>query len=272
MLDEQTLQRFGGIGRLYGQQTLEWLTQSHVCVIGIGGVGSWSAEALARSAIGQITLIDMDDICITNTNRQLHAIDSTQGMIKVDAMCDRILSINPNCLVNPVSDFISKENLGELIHDGFDLVIDAIDSVQSKAALIAHCKRRKIPLIVAGGAGGQTDPRQITSGDLAKTTHDPLLSKIRNILRREYNFSKNTKRKFGVECIYSTEQLVYPQPDGSVCEAKSVQDGNVRLDCSSGFGAATMVTASFGLMASARGIDKIIAKRKRELNSTNGCV
>lgn len=267
MIDENTAQRFGGIGRLYGQQALEWLNQAHVCVIGIGGVGSWAAEALARSGIGQITLIDMDEICITNTNRQIHALDITQGMVKVDAMAERIAAINPNCLVNPLAEFVSKENLFELIHDGYDLVIDAIDSVQSKAALIAHCKRRKLPIIVAGGAGGQTDPRQITSGDLAKTTHDPLLSKIRNTLRREYNFSKNTKRKFGVECIYSTEQLVYPQPDGSVCQAKSAQEGNVRLDCSGGFGAATMVTASFGLMAAARGIDKILAKREREQES-----
>lgn len=267
MLDENTAQRFGGIGRLYGQQALEWLSQAHVCVIGIGGVGSWSAEALARSGVGQLTLIDMDDICITNTNRQIHALDITQGMVKVDAMAERIAAINPACLVNPVAEFINKDNLFEMIHDGFDLVIDAIDSVQSKAALIAHCKRRKQPIIVAGGAGGQIDPRQITSGDLAKTTHDPLLSKIRNTLRREYNFSKNTKRKFGVECIYSTEQLVYPQPDGSVCQAKSAQEGNIRLDCSAGFGAATMVTASFGLMAAARGIDKILAKRQRELEA-----
>ncbi len=269
MLNDNTSQRFGGIGRLYGAQSLQWLTEAHACVIGVGGVGSWAAEALARSGIGQITLIDMDDICITNTNRQIHALDITQGMVKVDAMAERIAAINPECLVNPVAEFISKENLWDLIGEQFDLVIDAIDSVQSKAALIAHCKRRKIPLIVAGGAGGQTDPRQITSGDLAKTTHDPLLSKIRNILRREYNFSKNPKRKFGVECIYSTEQLVYPQPDGSVCQAKSAEQGNVRLDCSAGFGAATMVTASFGLMAAARGIDKILAKRQRELESSN---
>ncbi len=267
MLSDNLTQRFGGIGRLYGAQALEWLSQAHVCVIGIGGVGSWAAEALARSAIGQLTLIDMDEICVTNTNRQIHALDITQGQNKVDAMAERIAAINPECLVNPVSEFISKENLFDLILPEFDLVIDAIDSVQAKAALIAHCKRRKIPLIVAGGAGGQTDPRQITSGDLAKTTHDPLLSKIRNILRRDYNFSKNTKRKLGVECIYSTEQLVYPQPDGSVCPAKTQTESNVRLDCSAGFGAATMVTASFGLMAAARGIDKILAKRTREQES-----
>ena len=269
MIDDQNSLRFGGIARLYGMQSLEWLQESHVCVIGIGGVGSWAAESLARSGIGQITLIDLDDICITNTNRQIHALDTTQGAVKVEAMADRILSINPTCLVNPVAEFISRDNLNDLVHEDFDLVIDAIDSVQSKAALIAHCKRRKIPLIVAGGAGGQVDPRQITSGDLAKTTHDPLLSKIRNMLRREYNFSKNPKRKFGVECIYSTEQLVYPQADGSVCQAKPAPsvDGNTKLDCSSGFGAATMVTASFGLMAAARGVDKILAKRTRELKS-----
>ncbi|GGA66142.1 tRNA cyclic N6-threonylcarbamoyladenosine(37) synthase TcdA [Neiella marina] len=266
MITPDNAQRFGGIGRLYGQQQLDWLSLAHVCVIGIGGVGSWAAEALARSGIGQITLIDMDDICISNTNRQIHALDQTQGMVKVDAMAERILSINPSCLVNPIAEFVSSDNQRDLLHDGLDLVVDAIDSIAAKTALIAHCKRNKIPLIVSGGAGGQTDPRQITSGDLAKTTHDPLLAKIRNQLRREHNFTKNPKRKFGVECIYSTEQLVYPQADGSVCATKnsSSEDGSIRLDCSAGFGAATMVTATFGLMAAARGIDKLLAKRQRQ--------
>ena len=255
---------FGGIARLYGEQQLTWLHESHVCIVGIGGVGSWVAEALARSGIGQITLYDLDDICTTNTNRQIHALQSTIGMSKVSVMAERILAINPACLVDPVEAFITEANLHEAITPQFDMVIDAIDSVNSKTALIAHCKRNKIPLIVAGGAGGQTDPRLITTGDLAKTTHDPLLSKVRSQLRSQYHFSKNPKRKFAIECVYSTEQPVYPKSDGSVCHAKTeMADGSTRMDCASGFGAATMVTASFGLMAAARAVDKILAKRQR---------
>jgi len=257
---------FGGIERLYGKQQLIWLQQAHICIIGIGGVGSWAAEAIARSGVGQITLYDLDDICITNTNRQIHALQPTIGMSKVLVMAERIQEINPACLVNPMQAFITQENLRDELNDQFDMVIDAIDSVNSKTALIAHCKRNKIPLIVAGGAGGQTDPRLITTGDLAKTIHDPLLSKVRNQLRTSYNFSKNPQRKFGIEAVYSTEQPVYPKSDGSVCQAKrEMADGSTRMDCASGFGAATMVTASFGLMAAARAVDKLLARRQREL-------
>ena len=260
---------FGGIERLYGKRQLTWLQQSHICIVGIGGVGSWAAEALARSGVGQITLFDLDDVCVSNTNRQIHALQSTIGMSKVSVMAERILEINPACLVNPVEAFITEDNLREEISTEFDIVIDAIDSVNSKTALIAYCKRNKIPLIVAGGAGGQTDPRQITTGDLAKTTHDPLLSKVRSQLRSGYNFSKNPKRKFGVECVYSTEQPVYPKSDGSVCQAKSeMAEGSTRMDCASGFGAATMVTASFGLMAAARAVDKVLARHQREASNS----
>lgn len=251
-------QRFGGIARLYGEAQLTTLKQSHVCVIGIGGVGSWSAEALARSGVGQITLIDLDDICTTNTNRQIHALTSTVGEAKVDVMGQRIQTISPECQVNAIEDFVTQETVSAYLSDSIDVVIDATDSVKAKAAIIAHCKRNKIKVITVGGAGGQIDPRLITSGDLAKTIQDPLSAKVRSELRRFHNFSKNTKRRFGVECIYSTEQLRYPQPDGSVAMNKSIGDGSTRLDCSSGFGACTMVTATFGMVASARAIDKLL--------------
>ncbi len=266
MLTQQWQQRFSGITRLYGSEAASWIAGSHFCVIGIGGVGSWVAEALARSGVGQITLIDLDDLCVTNTNRQIHALDSTIGQSKVEAMAERLMAINPMCLVNPVADFITPDNQAELLEQNFDGVIDAIDSVKAKTALIAHCKRYKIPLITVGGAGGQTDPRLITSGDLAKTIQDPLLAKVRNQLRREHNFSTNSKRKFGIEAVYSTQQLVYPQMDGSVCQQKAqMSDGSaMKMDCNAGFGAATMVTGSFGFVAAARAIDKLIARKQRQ--------
>ena len=258
-------QRFGGIARLYGENALSILQQSHFCVIGIGGVGSWSAEALARSGVGSITLIDLDDICTTNINRQIHALSETVGAAKVDVMSERINSISPDCNVTVIEDFITPDNVQEYLSPSFDFVIDATDSIKAKAAIIAHCKRAKIPMITVGGAGGQVDPRAITSGDLAKTTQDPLSAKLRSELRRFYNFSKNPKRRFGVECVYSTEQLRYPQPDGSVAGNKTATDGSTRLDCSSGFGASTMVTASFGMTAAARAVEKLLDKKRNSM-------
>ncbi|MBY4677914.1 tRNA cyclic N6-threonylcarbamoyladenosine(37) synthase TcdA [Marinobacterium arenosum] len=255
--------RFGGTRRLYGSAAVELFRQAHVCVVGIGGVGSWVAEALARTAIGNITLIDLDDLCITNTNRQIHALSDTVGRSKVQVMAERIRSINPDCTPYEVEDFITRDNIAELISDQFDYVIDAIDSVKEKAALIAHCKRRKIPVITVGGAGGQMDPTQIQVTDLSRTEQDPLAAKVRSLLRRDYGFSKSGRR-FAVDCVYSTEQLMYPQPDGSVCGNKSLLDGNTRLDCAGGFGAATCVTATFGFVAVSRVLKKVVERAERQ--------
>lgn len=250
-------QRFGGTARLYGHDGLARLAASHVCVVGIGGVGSWSAEALARSGVGQITLIDLDDVCLTNTNRQIHALDNTIGQPKVAVMAQRIQLINPSCIVHQMEDFVTAENVQEYITSQFDAVIEATDSIRAKAAIIYCCKRNKMPVVTIGGAGGQIDPVQITRGDLAKTIQDPLAAKLRNELRRNYGFSKNPKRRFGVECIYSTEQLRYPQPDGSVCFNKSAMENGTRLDCAGGFGASVTVTATFGMLAAASVINKL---------------
>lgn len=258
--------RFGGIARLYGNQQLQWLNDAHFCVIGIGGVGSWVAEALARSGIGNLTLIDLDDICVTNTNRQIHALTNTVGAAKVEAMKTRCEAINPSITVNIIDDFITLDNIREHIQD-FDYVIDGIDAVKEKAALIAHCKRNKLPIITIGGAGGQTDPSEIKFGDVAKTTHDPLLAKVRYLLRKQYNFSQNPKRKFDVDCVYSTEQLVYPTSSGEVCAAKQSADSSMNMDCATGFGSATMVTGSFGFFAAAKSIRKYLAKKERMLKS-----
>ncbi|QUM78897.1 tRNA cyclic N6-threonylcarbamoyladenosine(37) synthase TcdA [Moritella sp. 5] len=252
--------RFGGIARLYGLKALQFFNQAHVCVIGIGGVGSWAAEALARSGIGKITLIDMDDICVTNTNRQIHALKDTIGQQKIDVMAARIHAINPECVVNLIDDFVSTDNIGEHLCTDYDYVIDAIDSVRSKSALLAYCKRNKIKCITIGAAGGQIDPTQIQVTDLAKTYQDPLAAKVRSDLRRLHNFTKNTKRKFGIECVFSTEQLIYPSSDGEVCMTKNFADGATGMDCSSGFGASTAVTASFGLVAASRVLKKLAEK------------
>lgn len=256
-------QRFGGIARLYGEQALATFNQSHVCVVGIGGVGSWAAESLARSGIGTITLIDLDDICVTNTNRQIHALDGNIGKPKTQMMRERILAINPDCHCIEVEDFITQDNLDEYITNQFDYVIDCIDSIKAKTALIAYCKRNKIKLVTVGGAGGQIDPTQIQITDLAKTIQDPLAAKVRNELRRFYNFTKNPKRKFGVDCVYSTEQLIYPDGSGGTCAAKTTSEGSMRMDCASGFGAVTHVTATFGFTAAARVLKKL-AETKNE--------
>jgi tRNA A37 threonylcarbamoyladenosine dehydratase len=252
--------RFGGTQRLYGQSAVTRLQQAHVCVVGIGGVGTWVAEGLARSAIGHITLIDLDDICVTNTNRQIHALTSTIGQAKVEAMASRLKQINPECVVHEIEDFVTPENVRQLISSQFDYVVDATDSIKAKAAMIAHCKRNKIPIITIGGAGGQIDPTQVKVTDLTKTLQDPLASKLRSELKRFYNFTRNPKRRFAVDCVFSTEQLRYPQADGSICTTKSGQDGSTKLDCNSGFGASVSVTATFGFVAVARVIDKLLIK------------
>lgn len=244
--------RFGGIERLYGRRALAAFRNAHVAVVGLGGVGSWAAEALVRSGVGTLTLIDMDDICVSNTNRQLHALDSQYGRTKTDAMAERLRAINPHADIRVHFGFLTPANVAELLTDDLSGVIDAIDSVKAKAAMLAHCQRRKLPVICAGGAGGQMDPTQIRVADLSKTTQDPLLAKVRNLLRREYGFSRNPKRRFGIEAVYSLEQLTYPAADGEVCLQKPDTAGPVRLDCATGFGAASPVTGSFGLIAAAR--------------------
>ncbi len=253
--------RFGGITRLYGPAGTKTLANSHVAVAGIGGVGTWCAEALARSGVGSLTLFDLDDVCITNTNRQIHALSDTIGRPKVDVMRERLLAINPELCVNATEDFVTRDNVATYLNDSLDAVIDATDSITAKAAIIAHCKRNKLPVVTVGGAGGQIDPTQVTQGDLAKTTQDPLAAKLRSELRRHYGFSKNPKRRFGVTCVYSTEQLRYPQPDGSVCFNKSAMEGGTRLDCAGGFGAVTMVTATFGMVAAACVVNRLTGQK-----------
>ncbi|GAA5525608.1 tRNA threonylcarbamoyladenosine dehydratase [Microbulbifer aestuariivivens] len=263
MLTEQYRQRFGGIGRLYGEAALEKLNAAHFIVIGIGGVGSWTAEALARSGVGSLTLIDLDDICITNTNRQSHALQGTIGQSKVEVSAERLRQINPEIRLNTIENFAASDNLDALLNPEVrpvDVVIDAIDAARVKAAIVAYCKPRKIRLVTVGSAGGKRDPAQIQCADLGRTTNDPMLAKVRQHLYRFHNFQKSHKRQFGIDAIYSTEPMVYPQPDGQVCQQKSVMQNGVKLDCSGGFGAATMVTGSFGFAAASRGIERLLQR------------
>ena len=257
-LSDSYLFRFGGIARLYGQTALVKLAAAKVAVIGIGGVGSWVAEALVRTGVGEVSLYDLDDVCTSNINRQLHALDSTVGKSKVEVMARRLLDINPEAKINAVSCFITLNNLEQELSQGFDLVIDATDTVPVKAGIINWCKRNKIPLVVVGGAGGQIDPRLVQTDDLVRTTQDPLLARVRNLLRREYGFTRDVKKRFNVECVYSTEQLAYPQADGSVACRKPEAGEALKLDCASGVGSASFVTGTFGLVAAQRAIARLV--------------
>jgi len=230
----------------------------------MGGVGSWLVEALARTGVGHLTLIDADDICVSNTNRQLPAHDGQFGRAKVAAMAERCRAINPEIDVDAVEAFVTPTNLAELLDKGFDLVVDACDSFRSKVELIAWCRRRKLPVIVVGSAGGRTDPTQVRIRDLSRTEHDAMLALIRKKLRSEFNFPKSAGRYFSVPAIYSLENVQYPQGDGSVCglRPKLGPDAALNLDCGAGLGAATHVTGAFAFAAVAKALELLLKKRK----------
>jgi tRNA A37 threonylcarbamoyladenosine dehydratase len=250
--------RFGGIARLYGADGYSRFQQAHVCVVGVGGVGSWAVEALARSGIGALTLIDLDNVAESNVNRQLPALDPYFGMAKVTALAERVHAINPYCKVTEIEEFVDEDNLADLLGRGYSYVFDAIDSLRIKTAMAAWCVRQRQPFIVSGGAGGQMDPGKIRVADLGEVTNDPLLSKLRYNLRRHHGFTREAGKKLKVSCVYSTEQLTYP-PSGAACDiGEHAPQG---LNCA-GFGASMAVTASFGLFAVAE-ILKGIAKAKR---------
>ena len=255
-------ERFSGLRRLYGDASYQHLAEIHICVVGIGGVGSWVVEALARSGIGRITLIDYDEIAESNINRQLPALTSTIGEKKCRVMLRRIEDINPDCKVDVIDDFLTTDNMQEYLSRGYDAVVDAIDSIKFKAAMIYYCKRNKILVVTTGGAGGLTDPTHIKVADLARTYNDPLAAKVRSRLREEYNFTRNTKRSFGVECIFSSQQQLYPKEDGTVSHEKPGIHG-VSLDCRFGYGTSSTITASFGFFAASRAISKILKKKKQ---------
>jgi tRNA A37 threonylcarbamoyladenosine dehydratase len=254
-------ERFRGIDRLYGVGSAARLAGAHVCVVGIGGVGSWAVEALARSGVGRLTLIDADDVCVSNTNRQLHALEGEFGRAKVEVMAARARAINPKMEVDAIAQFLTTSNMDELLDRGYDFVLDCCDAFRVKVEMIAWCRRRKIPLIVSGSAGGRTDPTLITVRDLSKTEHDAMLALVRKKLREDFNFPRGPKRYFGVQAVYSLENVRYPQADGSVCGTRPDSiDGGMKLDCGGGLGAATHVTAAFAFAA----VSRVIARLLRE--------
>ncbi len=241
--------RFGGVARAYGEAALARFRASHVCVIGLGGVGSWAVEALARSAIGALTLIDLDHVCESNVNRQLHALEDTLGRAKAAVLAERVAAINPHCRVRTVEEFLTPANVAELLAEPCDWVIDCIDGARAKAALIAHCRRQRRKLVTVGGAGGRTDPGQVRSADLSRAVHDPLLGRTRRLLRERYGFPRRPGKRFEVACVYSLEQ---PRPPVGRCAPGG-------LTCAGGLGSAMVVTAGFGLAAAGHVLNKLAA-------------
>lgn len=259
-------QRFGGIARLYGVQGLKNLLNSRVLIVGLGGVGSWAAESLARSGVGAITLVDLDDICITNTNRQLPAMNGQYGKLKIHVIKERILDINPQCQVHAIEDFFTESSSEAILDNHFDYVIDAIDSLKNKCFLASLCLEKKMPIIITGGTAGKINPTQITLSDLGESMNDSLLFRMRKKMRQEFNFpsaakSTPTKRqKFNMMCVYSPEEPVFPTVDGGTCHIPD-PESNLKLDCESGMGSVTHMTAMFGLMAAGHVVNHISKER-----------
>ncbi len=259
---DEHLASFGALARVFGSEAYTLLPQLRICVVGLGGVGSWAAESLVRTGIGHLTMIDHDDIAVSNINRQLHARHGTISGSKVEIMKERLLDIHPTCDVQAEDDFLVENNLEDYLDREFDVVIDAIDNIRFKAAMIAFCRRRKIRIITTGGAGGRTDPLAVDIADLSRTWNDALAAKVRSRLRSDFGFTSNPKRRFGVECVYSHEQPVYPSGDGRVTHAKPGVPG-VRLDCELGYGSVGYVTGTFGLVAASRAVSRALAQRLR---------
>jgi tRNA A37 threonylcarbamoyladenosine dehydratase len=256
-------ERFSSLARLYGEEQLQKIQQAHICVVGIGGVGSWAVEALARSGVQRMTLIDGDDISRSNMNRQCHTLESTIGKMKTRVMKQRVLDINPGCHVQAEEQYLNENNIFDLLladtSSPFDCVIDAIDRIKYKALMIYFCKRNKLPVVTTGGAGGLLDPSLVEVKDLSRTWNDPLASSVRLALRQLHNFTRNPKRSFGVPCVFSTEQQRYPDNEGNVGYQKPGVAG-LSLDCSSGYGSSVMVTSTFGFVAAAKAIEHILKK------------
>ena len=253
--------RFGGLARLYGREALARLRAAHVCVVGVGGVGSWTAEALARGGVGAVTLIDLDEVCVSNVNRQLHALDGQIGRPKVDVLAERIRLINPACRVVAAQEFFVASNAERLLAPTapYTVVVDAIDSVGHKARLLAACVARGLPVVTTGGAGGKRDGTRLRVGDLGESGGDDLLRQVRKTLRKEHGFPGGEGHRYGIRTVWSTEPPVYPWNDGT-CAASPEPGASTRLDCSAGLGAAVWVTAAFGMAAAQEAVVLILGK------------
>lgn len=246
-MDMDVDRRFAGVRRLYGEAGFAKLLHAHVVVVGIGGVGSWAAEALARNALGQITLIDLDHIAESNTNRQIHALEPNFGQAKVSAMQVRILQINPQCQVQTIEDFVTIENVNDCLPMACDVVIDCTDDVNAKIALALYCRKRNIPCIMSGSAGGRLDPTRLQIADLSQTTGDRLLAKVRHQLRRNHGFPSASQHKkpalFGIPSIFIDAPVIKPTVS---CQTDS--QPITGLNCA-GYGSSVCVTAAVGFAA-----------------------
>lgn len=238
--------RFSGVSRLFGNESLMRFERSRVAVVGLGGVGSWAAEALARTGVGHLLLVDLDVLAESNANRQIHALGDHFGRAKVLAMRERILDINPNCEVSAVEDFITPENVGTILDPSIDYVLDAIDQTRSKVAMAAWCRQHSVPMIMAGAAGGRRDPTMIRLDDLALSAGDSLLARVRQQLRKLHGFPREPKRRFGLSAVFSNESMGRP---GSTPATSG-------LSCS-GYGSSVAVTGGFGFAMAARVLDDL---------------
>ncbi|MEG0446938.1 MAG: tRNA threonylcarbamoyladenosine dehydratase [Comamonas sp.] len=243
--------RFGGLERLYGVQGAARIRAAHVVVVGIGGMGSWTVEALARSGVAQLTLIDMDHVAESNINRQIHALTETVGQGKIEAMRDRIAQINPACQVHCIDEFVDPDNWLQLLPADADAVVDACDQVKAKTAMAAHARKTKQCFISVGAAGGKRLAHLVDIADLSATTHDPLLAQLRYRLRKQFGAPKDGKR-MGVTCVFSREAVAPP-------DASCAIEGDGSLNCH-GYGSVVAVTATFGQCAAGWVIDEISRK------------
>ena len=244
--------RFAGVAKIYGEESFNHYEHSHVMVIGIGGVGSWAVEALARTGLGELTLVDMDVIAASNINRQLPAITTTLGHEKIEVMAERCRAINPRIKINLIDDYLTPDNIQDVLANTPDLILDCIDDVKAKFALMLHCRFNKIPLIVSGGAGGKLDPLKIRVADLSKTEQDPMLAKLRTQLRSK-GICKKAKEKFGITCVYSIDN---PFSSAEVCPSAGLRCG--------GYGSAVVVTSSFAMVAVSEVLKKLDQKKAQQ--------
>ena len=247
-MDADLQRRFGGLERLYGVAGAQRIRAAHVAVIGVGGVGSWAAEALARSGVGRLTLVDLDHVSESNINRQIHALTQTVGQSKVQAMRERIAGIHPACEVICVEEFVDAQNWPALLGGPVDAVIDACDQVRAKVAMAQHARATRQCFISVGAAGGKRLAHKVDIEDLAAVTHDPLLAQLRYQLRKQHKAPKEGK-KIGVTCVFSREAVA--QPDASC----AVQ-GDGTLNCH-GYGSVVSVTATFGQCAAGWLLDRL---------------
>jgi tRNA threonylcarbamoyladenosine dehydratase len=247
--DQAYLDRFSGLGRLFGTEALSRLAAARVAVVGIGGVGSWTVEALARSGIGHLTLIDQDDVCVTNTNRQLPALRSTVGRAKVEVMAERVREIFPDCLVQAVPEFLTASTADRLLAPRYDWVVDAVDRRSLKALIIARSHAHGSHCVTVGSAGGKIGLEMPRITDLGRSGSDELLKQVRRCLRHDHGYEKGEHVHFGVPAVFSPEPARYPWADGTCRAEPEPGDESLHLDCRSGYGSATFVTGLFGLAA-----------------------